>query len=62
MRGLVRDEALWRGVVESPLGGLIRASLGSDLARGIALTDGLIGTFSSADDPRSRRIAASSIT
>lgn len=50
MRERVGDDALWTAVTERPLGDLLRASLDSDLARGIALTDGLIGTFSSSDD------------
>ena len=55
LRRRVGDDALWRGVVEEPLGGLLRASLETDIARGIALTDGLIGTFSYADDPSLRQ-------
>ncbi len=41
---------LWADLVERPLGSLLHASLETDVARGIALTDGLIGTFSSSDD------------
>ncbi|WP_396658526.1 phytoene desaturase family protein [Microbacterium sp.] len=55
LRRRVGDDALWHGVVEAPLGDLLRASLDSDIARGIALTDGLIGTFSYADDPSLRQ-------
>ena len=55
LRRRVGDDALWRGVVEEPLGGLLRRSLETDIARGIALTDGLIGTFSYADDPSLRQ-------
>jgi phytoene dehydrogenase-like protein len=40
----------WDGLVERPLGGLLRDSFETDIARGIALTDGLIGTFATADD------------
>ncbi|WP_127473015.1 phytoene desaturase family protein [Microbacterium sulfonylureivorans] len=58
-RGAVRrglgDDALWEDLVERPLGEVLRASLDSDIARGIALTDGLIGTFSSADDESLRQ-------
>lgn len=50
VRALVRDDGLWDAVVHRPLGALVRDSLSSDLARGIALTDGLIGTFASSDD------------
>lgn len=46
----VGDDDLWRAVTERPLGALLRDSLRTDLARGIALTDGLIGTFATADD------------
>ncbi|NYE19229.1 phytoene desaturase family protein [Microbacterium immunditiarum] len=44
------DDGLWEDVFEKPLGRVLRASLDSDIARGIALTDGLIGTFASSDD------------
>jgi len=49
------DDALWAGVVEQPLGAHIRASLRTDLARGVALTDALIGTFATADDASLRQ-------
>ncbi|MFG6404059.1 phytoene desaturase family protein [Microbacterium sp. P04] len=55
MRERVGDDGIWADVVERPLGQLIRSSLASDLARGIALTDGLIGTFASADEPSLRQ-------
>jgi len=55
LRRRVGDDALWRGVVDEPLSGLLRTSLETDIARGIALTDGLIGTFSYADDPSLRQ-------
>ncbi|MBN9171390.1 MAG: NAD(P)/FAD-dependent oxidoreductase [Microbacterium sp.] len=54
VRAQIGDE-LWADLVERPLGGLIRASLDTDIARGIALTDGLIGTFAAADDPSLRQ-------
>lgn len=44
------DPALWDALTARPLGELIERSLTSDLARGIALTDGLIGTFARSDD------------
>lgn len=50
MRERVGDDELWTAITTRPLGDLLRASLESDLARGIALTDGLIGTFASSDD------------
>ncbi|MCR2765019.1 NAD(P)/FAD-dependent oxidoreductase [Microbacterium sp. zg.B48] len=55
VRALLGDDALWHAVVEAPLGGMLRDSLATDLARGIALTDGLIGTFSSVDDESLRQ-------
>ncbi|WP_431802997.1 phytoene desaturase family protein [Microbacterium sp. bgisy203] len=55
VRAAVPDQALWDAVVHEPLGALLRGALTSDTARGIALTDGLIGTFSYADDPTLRQ-------
>jgi phytoene dehydrogenase-like protein len=55
VRAALDDDALWRAVVEQPLGRHIRASLRSDLARGVVLTDGLIGTFATADDASLRQ-------
>jgi phytoene dehydrogenase-like protein len=55
VRALIADDGLWADLVERPLGGTLRASLQTDLARGIALTDGLIGTFASADDASLRQ-------
>ncbi|MFJ6653665.1 phytoene desaturase family protein [Microbacterium sp. NPDC091313] len=55
MRARVGDDALWADVIERPLGAVLRSSLASDLARGIALTDGLIGTFASSDEPSLRQ-------
>ncbi len=51
VRALFGDDDLWEAISERPLGELLRSSLDSDIARGIALTDGLIGTFAAADDP-----------
>ena len=51
----VGDDELWDGVVERPLGEILRRALATDLARGIALTDGLIGTFARADEPDLRQ-------
>ncbi|PJJ65195.1 phytoene desaturase family protein [Compostimonas suwonensis] len=50
MRATVDDEEMWNSVVEQPLGRVIRDRFDSDLVRGVVLTDGLIGTFASADD------------
>ena len=54
-RRLFGDDGLWTAITEQPLGTLLRDSLASDLARGIALTDGLIGTFATADDASLRQ-------
>jgi len=51
LRRRVGDEELWSGVFERPLAELLEATLEHDLLRGVALTDGLIGTFASAADP-----------
>lgn len=50
MREAVGNNELWDAVIEKPLGDWIRTELRTDIARGIALTDGLIGTFASADE------------
>jgi phytoene dehydrogenase-like protein len=55
MRDRLDDDELWTDVVERPLGTMLRSALDSDIARGIALTDGLIGTFASADEPSLRQ-------
>ncbi|WP_315094164.1 NAD(P)/FAD-dependent oxidoreductase [uncultured Cellulomonas sp.] len=44
----------WRDVVERPVGELVEATFGSDLVRGIVLTDALIGTFARAHEPGGR--------
>jgi phytoene dehydrogenase-like protein len=51
LRALVGDDALWRAVVERPLGATIMERLASDLVRGVVATDGLIGTLTRLDDP-----------
>lgn len=55
VRATVGDDALWRALTERPLDELIRSSVETDLARGIVLTDGLIGTFARSDDPSLRQ-------
>lgn len=54
-RAVLADDALWESITRKPLGNLIRDSLHTDVARGIALTDGLIGTFAHSDDPALRQ-------
>ncbi|MBF9520154.1 hypothetical protein BKG83_13850 [Mycobacteroides chelonae] len=41
----------WEQLIETPIGEVIRAATPNDLQRGVLLTDALIGTFASADDP-----------
>ena len=48
-RRLVADERVWNQFFEAPLGTAITDRFGSDLVRGVVATDGLIGTFTSAD-------------
>lgn len=55
LRAALGDDRLWDALFERPLGGVLRDSLDTDIAQGIALTDGLIGTFASADDESLRQ-------
>ena len=45
----------WDDLVERPLGVMLCDSFETDIVRGIALTDGLIGTFATADDASLRQ-------
>src|SRR5918994_2345147 len=54
-RKLVGDDELWDSIIERPLGGTVRRAVKSDIARGIVMTDGLIGTFASADEESLRQ-------
>ncbi|MFF2050670.1 phytoene desaturase family protein [Leifsonia sp. NPDC058194] len=49
-RTLVGDDELWDALIERPIGGFIESRLTSDLVRGVAATDALIGTFASVSD------------
>ncbi len=49
------DPTTWTGVVERPLGHLLEQRLSSDVTRGVAFTDALIGTDSWAHDPSLRQ-------
>lgn len=49
VRSLVGDE-LWREFVVDPLSVTLQRNFASDLIRGIVLTDGLIGTYTSAQE------------
>lgn len=44
----------WRDLVERPVGEVVDATFGSDLVRGIVLTDALIGTFARPHDTDGR--------
>src|SRR6187551_603761 len=55
LRARLDDDGLWDDVIERPLGDVLRASLRSDVAQGIALTDGLIGTFARSDEASLRQ-------
>ncbi|UOY00749.1 phytoene desaturase family protein [Blastococcus sp. PRF04-17] len=52
LAGRVRDPELWHDLRERPLADVVGDHLSDDLVRGVALTDGLIGTFADlhADD------------
>jgi phytoene dehydrogenase-like protein len=61
-RATVRDlvvggagEAAWRALFEEPLGEVLRSTFADDVVRGIAATDGLIGTFADVDEPSLRQ-------
>jgi phytoene dehydrogenase-like protein len=45
------DPAVWRDLVERPLGEAIRRRFRDDTVRGVVATDALIGTFARLDDP-----------
>lgn len=44
-------DAVWRAMVDEPIGAAITAAVRSDLVRGVIATDALIGTFARLDDP-----------
>jgi phytoene dehydrogenase-like protein len=52
LAGRLRDPELWHDLRERPLADVVSDHLADDVVRGIALTDGLIGTFADvhADD------------
>jgi phytoene dehydrogenase-like protein len=55
IRKLIDDDGAWRALFEEPLSHLLERSFDDDLSRGLALTDGTIGTFVPADDPELRQ-------
>jgi phytoene dehydrogenase-like protein len=54
-RGRVADEQTWEDVFVTPLATALQRDISDDGERGELLTDGLIGTFASADDPQLRQ-------
>jgi phytoene dehydrogenase-like protein len=48
----IGDQAAWRSLFEAPISEALETAFTSDLVRGIAATDALIGTFATLDDPR----------
>ncbi|WP_448626486.1 phytoene desaturase family protein [Geodermatophilus sp. URMC 64] len=53
LAGRLRDPALWHDLRERPLADVVADHLADDVVRGVALTDGLIGTFADVHDARS---------
>lgn len=51
LRAIVDDDHAWQGLFERPAAELLTAEFSDDIVRGVVLTDALIGTFASADDP-----------
>jgi phytoene dehydrogenase-like protein len=57
LEGRLRDPELWHDLRERPLADVVADHLSADVVRGVALTDGLIGTFAdlhTADGPANR--------
>jgi phytoene dehydrogenase-like protein len=55
MRRLIGDDEAWQALFDEPLGRTLERSFDSDLVRGRVLTDAMIGTFASSDDPTLRQ-------
>jgi phytoene dehydrogenase-like protein len=55
VRRLIDDEVAWDALFEQPLSAVLERTFGSDLVRGVVLTDATIGTFAPADDPLLRQ-------
>jgi phytoene dehydrogenase-like protein len=51
----VSEDAAWAALFERPLGEAVDAAFDDDVERGVALTDGLIGTFAAAHDASLRQ-------
>jgi len=55
LRARVADDAAWQALFEDPIGMTLDERFADDTVRGVVLTDALIGTFSTADDPSLRQ-------
>ena len=55
VRAMVGDEQRWRDFFERPLGEVLERTFTSDLLRGVAFSDALIGTFAQAHDASLRQ-------
>jgi phytoene dehydrogenase-like protein len=55
LRAEVAEDAAWEALFERPLGEVLEEVFEDDVERGVALTDGLIGTFAAAGDPSLRQ-------
>jgi len=55
LREQLADDEAWEALFERPLSELLERTIDEDAVRGIALTDGLIGTFVAAEDPELRQ-------
>ncbi len=55
LRAEVAEDPAWEALFERPLGEAVEAAFEDDVEQGIALTDGLIGTFASAHEPSLRQ-------
>ncbi|WP_125777568.1 phytoene desaturase family protein [Antribacter gilvus] len=54
-RAAVGDDEAWRALFEEPLGAVLRRTFADDVVRGVAATDGLIGTFADLDEDSLRQ-------
>jgi phytoene dehydrogenase-like protein len=55
LRAEVAEDQAWEALFERPLGEVLDEVFEDDVERGVALTDGLIGTFAAAGDPSLRQ-------
>ncbi|WP_232240806.1 NAD(P)/FAD-dependent oxidoreductase [Kutzneria sp. 744] len=55
LRARVDDDEAWRVLFEEPISHVIEHTFRDDTVRGVVLTDALIGTFASAEDPALRQ-------